>query len=164
MSQVIMNTMITMNGRGGGMRGGHRGGRGYGGRGGNRGRGYNRGPRISDPQQSQAALQIAESHQCNNLSFETNDPATKDSRIYVGNIAKHKVQRPDLYVIFSRYGIITAISHLTSKSPTDHCAFAFVQYSTTDAAEKAVLTENNCGYYGYSLGMLIINLCQHNHS
>ena len=138
-----------MNGHSGGMRG-HRGGRGYRGRGGGQGRGY-RGPRISDPLQSQAALQIAESHQCNNISFETNDPATKDSRIYVGNIAKRKVSRPDLYVIFSKYGVITAISHLTSRSPNDHCAFAFVQYSSKEAAEKAVLTENGCGYYGYSL-------------
>lgn len=135
---------MNMNARG--FRGNHFG------RGGNRGRGFNRGPHISDSGQHNVALQIAESHQCNNLSFETSDPANKDSRIYVGNIAKNKVTRSDLFVIFSKYGIITAISHLTHKNQGDHCSFAFVQYSTKDSAERAVLNENRRGYYGYALG------------
>lgn len=139
-------------GRGQGFRGFRGGGRGFPPRGMNRGRGM--GHRMQPNQDGDQALKIAEGHQCNNLSFETKDPATKHSRIYVGNICKQKVERPDLYVIFSKYGTITAISHLTCRNPMDHCSFAFVQYTTKESAEKAALSENGRGYYGYALGKL----------
>lgn len=136
-------------------------GRGRGGRGGRRFNGFNNNrrsrdstntPHIHNTSNQHLALKIAEDHQCNNLSFETKDPTTASSRLYIGNISKKHVTRPDLFVIFSKYGTITAISHLTCKGPMDHCCYAFVQYTTTEAAEKAVKDENGKGYYGYTLG------------
>ena len=98
------------------------------------------------------ALQVAEGHQCNYLSFDTKDPATADKRIYVSNLCRTNVTRSSVYVIFSKYGTITAISHLSCRNPRDYCCFAFVQFTTREAAEKAVKSENGHGYYGYALG------------
>ncbi|XP_067932629.1 uncharacterized protein [Watersipora subatra] len=123
------------------------------GRGGSSGRGqrFRSNSNMTDGDSREFSLDVANSHQCNNLSFETKDPATKDSRIYVGNICKRKVTRSDLFVIFSKYGTITAISHLSSRNPSDYCSFAFVQYTTVESAERAVHSENGHGYYGYAL-------------
>lgn len=98
------------------------------------------------------AYQGAESHICNNLSSETNDPTTKHSRIFVGNISKQQVSRSNLFVIFSKYGTITALSNLSCRKPTDPCLFAFVQYTSKESAERAVLAENGRAYHGHSLG------------
>ena len=108
---------------------------------------------ISDATNSEVALKIAERHQCNNLSFDTKDPQTADRRIYVGNLRRDKVNRNDVYCIYSKYGTITAISNLSWRAPTDYCAFAFVQFTTKEAAQKAAASENGRCYYGYNLGL-----------
>lgn len=81
----------------------------------------------------------------------SNDPASKVSRIFVGNINPREVtDRMQLYHLFIKYGPITAISL--------HKGYAFVQFTSEAEARTAVAEEHGNLMGTQKLGNKFLNM------
>lgn len=74
----------------------------------------------------------------------SNDPSSKESRVFVGNLNTIVIKKEDVDAIFHRYGIVTGISM--------HKGYAFVQFNHPAEARRAVSFENGQVYAGQPLG------------
>ena len=74
----------------------------------------------------------------------SNDFASKDSRVFIGNLNTFVLTKEDVDGIFGRYGNVKGISM--------HKGYAFVQYAYPGEARRAVAFENGRVYAGQSVG------------
>lgn len=74
----------------------------------------------------------------------TNQQYKHTNRIYIGNLA-NKVTTRELKDVFGKYGKIT-------EEPIIRRNFAFIQYDSAKAAQKAIDEEHGKPLCGYKLG------------
>lgn len=67
------------------------------------------------------------------------DPATENSRVYVGNLLEN-ITSPDLTTHFSKYGVIRGV--LINRG------FGFIQFENDASAKSAIQNENNTIFQG----------------
>ncbi|KAK7113880.1 uncharacterized protein [Littorina saxatilis] len=77
------------------------------------------------------------------------DFASKDSRVFVGNLNTYALSKEDVDNIFRRYGIVSGISM--------HKGYAFVQFNYPGEARRAVGFENGQVYAGQQLDLNIVS-------
>ena len=73
-----------------------------------------------------------------------NDPASKDSRLFVGNLNTIALSKEAVEGIFRQYGVVVGISM--------HKGYAFVQYAHPDEARRAGASEDGKHYAGQAIG------------
>lgn len=79
----------------------------------------------------------------------SNDFASKDSRVFVGNLNTFALSKEDVDRIFGQYGLVTGISM--------HKGYAFVQYCHPGEARRAVAFENGNSYGGQILDLNVVS-------
>eukprot|EP00745_Piridium_sociabile_P019786 TRINITY_DN30045_c0_g1_i1.p1 TRINITY_DN30045_c0_g1~~TRINITY_DN30045_c0_g1_i1.p1 ORF type:complete len:277 (-),score=43.16 TRINITY_DN30045_c0_g1_i1:95-925(-) len=79
----------------------------------------------------------------------SDDFASKDSRLFVGNLNTVALSKEDVYGIFGRLGRVSGISM--------HKGYAFVQFSSPGEARRAVALENGQSYAGQKLDLNIVS-------
>ena len=72
------------------------------------------------------------------------DPASTNSRVFVGNLNTFTLTKDDVECVFKRYGRIIGISM--------HKGYAFVQYTTEYDARNAVAGEDQRVYATQAIG------------
>ncbi|KAK7500263.1 hypothetical protein BaRGS_00008486 [Batillaria attramentaria] len=83
----------------------------------------------------------------------SNDPASKNSRVFVGNLNTFVLAKEDVDAIFHRYGMVTGISM--------HKGYAFVQFNHPAEARRAVSFEDGQMYAGQPLDLNIVSEPKH---
>lgn len=108
-------------------------------------------PRHMGPMPGMGMPQIPPLHPGPLLSSSTNsnDPAAKDSRLFVGNLNTIALSKENLEEIFGTYGMVTAISM--------HKGYCFVQFSHPDEARRAGACEDGKMYAGQALDINIVS-------
>ncbi|XP_076470882.1 uncharacterized protein LOC143300835 [Babylonia areolata] len=79
----------------------------------------------------------------------SDDFASKDSRLFVGNLNTVVLSKEDVTTIFGRLGNVTGISM--------HKGYAFVQFSSPGEARRALALENGQMYAGQALDLNIVS-------
>ncbi|XP_005107243.1 uncharacterized protein LOC101862064 [Aplysia californica] len=79
----------------------------------------------------------------------SNDPASMDSRLFVGNLNTIALSKEAIEGIFSRYGVVIGISM--------HKGYAFVQFNHPDEARRAGASEDGKHYAGQAIDINIVS-------
>ncbi|SAM07235.1 hypothetical protein [Absidia glauca] len=93
---------------------------------------------------------------CSNVNKTLSEDIAEDTRnhdmscLFVGNLDKD-IPRFELHQRFEAYGTIRSCNIVRKHNPLFDVTFAFVRYTTRDAASSAILAENGQSWYGHNL-------------
>src|SRR5262245_29992750 len=73
-----------------------------------------------------------------------------ESRLFVGNLAYQTLEN-DLQEYFSQAGVVTSVNLMLDKFTGKSRGFAFIEFSTTEEANKAVEMFHNKEFHGRTL-------------